>query len=208
MLFSGTTTLAQRFTPRLDGLTAVDILLTAEGERLPGTVQLEVLAWPSREKLRQSQLPAADLPQGDVWKVRPGQPEERWSTFGFEPLADSAGRDLLFVLSYPGSADRPGERLSALAHFPGAYAQPVLLVNGTESKGNLLFRISAAGTRGQAVSVALENLARSQPVLAGSLVFPAGLAVVCVALAAGVLWTIVSGPTQGSASTSRPHDSV
>jgi len=191
MVFAGPITLAQRIVPSRNGLMAVDVVIAAEAANLPGVVTLDVQAWPSREPIRRAQLPAAALSTERVWALRPGRLEERWTTFGFEPVADSARRELLIVLSYAGGVDRPGSRLATLGHFPGRYRVPVMLVNGFEQGGNLPFRLAAAGNRRDALGVALDNLARAQPVMAGTLVFPVTGALTCLAIglaALGALW--------------------
>jgi len=197
MVFAGPTTLAQRIVPSRNGLTAVDVVIAAEAADLPGVVTLDVQAWPSREPLRRAQLPAAGLSTERVWSMRPGRKEERWSSFGFEPVANSAGRDLLFVLSYAGGLDLPGSRLATLGHFPGRYLVPVMLVNGFEQRGNLPFRLASAGTRRDALNVALENGARAQPVMAGTTTFPVGGALAILAIGVAVLGTLWRAPAAG-----------
>ena len=172
MTVAGPRDLGQRFRPGRDRLTAIDLLLAAEGADLRGAVQIELQEWPSRRRLRMGRIAAASVPQGQIWDVRPGQPRETWTSFGFEPLDGGAGQELLFVLSYADGVDRPGERIVTLAHFPGTYPQGGLLVNGDRAAGNLLFRLAAAGTRGEALSAAVANLAGTQPVAPGSLLFP------------------------------------
>jgi hypothetical protein len=133
---------------------------------------------------------AATLPQGQIWEVRPGEPRETWTSFGFEPIRNSAGRDLVFVLTYTDGVDRPGARVVTLAHFPNLYPGGELAVNGfpvERSGGNLVFRAAAAGVRGEALEAALANLARVQPVAPGTLAFPAALAGGCVVLAMAAL---------------------
>jgi hypothetical protein len=187
MLFAGQTTLEQRFVPRRDRLTAIDVLIAAEMPDLPGEIQLEVLDGISRQRLRLSKLRASSAPVGQIWDVRPGQPRERWLSFGFDPITDGRSRDLSFRLSYPEGVDRPGARLATLASFPATYPDGRMLVNGDPISGNLLFRLAAAGTRGAALAVAFENAARVQPVGSGTLAFPVAVGVVCAILAASLL---------------------
>ena len=188
MAFAGQTTLAQRLAPRGDRLVAIDFLITAENADLPGSVQLEILALPGGTALRRARVPAAALPVGQIWEIRPGERGERWTAFGFEPLDGVAGRELLAVLSYADGRDRPGERLVTLAHFPGSYPDGELHVNGAPTDGragDLLFRAARAGTRGEALGVALANLARVQPIAPGTLALPAALGALALALAGG-----------------------
>ncbi|HEU5318710.1 MAG TPA: hypothetical protein VFX49_21530 [Chloroflexota bacterium] len=190
MTVAGRTVLAQRFLPGRDRLTAIDLLLASEEPGLPGDVRLEVQALPSRQVIRQARVSAAALPHGPIWEVRPGQPRERWTSFGFEPVPDTAGRELLLVLSYPDGADRPGQRVATLAHFPGLYPGGELSVNGFPvggGGGNLLFRLASAGTRGEALHAAAQNVARAQPVAGGTLLFPLSLGAGCVLLAMAAL---------------------
>jgi hypothetical protein len=195
MTLAGPNSLGQRFRSRHNGLTAIDLLLTAEAPGMPGNVELEILDAAGASVLRTSQLSVSSLQARQVWELRPGQPAERWTTFGFDPIHDSAGRDLLFRLRYADAPDRPGFRLQTLAHFPSTYRTvdwaPELLVNGFPQGGNLLFRLATAGTRGGAVAVALENLSRGQPVGQGSLAVPGALAAIALTLAAAfvrALW--------------------
>jgi hypothetical protein len=192
MRFAGATTLAQRVRPRLDGFTAADLLVVAEAPGLPGSVELRVEEWPSRRLVRTSRLPAASVPApASPWEARPGQPGERWLSFGFEPIGGSAGRDYLLVLSYPDGRDAAGARLIALAHFPSLYAPGELLVNGAPQDGNLLFRLAARGTHGAALGLAAGNLARAQAIVAGTLVAPGVLAAASAVLAVGLAVAIV-----------------
>ena len=195
MALAAQTTLAQRLVPRHDGLLAIDVLLAAENAGLPGNVQLDVLSFPDRLPLRRARRAVADVPVGQVWEVRPGQPRERWTSFGFEPIDESAGRELLVVLSYADGEDRPGRRLVTLAHFPGSYPDGELYVNGSATDGragDLLFRAARAGTRRQALGVAIENVARTQPLARGTPALPLALGALSLALA-GACAAVLSG---------------
>ena len=187
----GTTTLAQVVRPTLDRITGVDLVVAAERAGLPGMVRLSVEEWPSRRVVRTAAVPAARAPEGSAWRYRPGQSGERWLSFGFEPIEGSAGRDFLFVLSYPDGHDVAGARIATLAHFPSRYPPGDLLVNDDPKSGTLLFRLAAAGTRGAALDAAFRNLARAQPVLQGTLVFPGALTAACVCLAAALAAAVV-----------------
>ena len=186
LIFAGRTALEQRFIPRRDRLTAIDVLIAAENADLPGDIQLEVLDGGSRLRLRLSRLPAALAPVGQIWDMRPGQVRERWSSFGFEPIEDSRNRELLFRLTYPMGNDRPGSRLVTLAALPATYPGGGLALNGDLQTGNLLFRLADAGTRRAALEAGLENLARVQPIAGGTLALPVTLTVLCVACAVSV----------------------
>ncbi|MGH2369481.1 MAG: hypothetical protein ACRDI2_14930 [Chloroflexota bacterium] len=210
MLFAGQTELAQRITPQRDGLTAVDLLISAEERGLPGLIELRIAEWPSRREVRAARRPAADAPAGNPWELRPGQPSERWLAFGFDPIPDSAGRDYLLILTYPEGRDTPGARLGTLAHFPGRYPFGQLEVNGNPANSNLLFRLAAAGTHGQAMLGAADNLARRQPYFPVSLALPAALAGTCLFLAAGLGTAIVRStspptPSPRSGERTRPR---
>lgn len=185
MAFAGQNSLAQRLVPRHDRLVAIDLLLAAENPGLPGFVQLEVVSLPDRTTLRRSRRPLVDVPVGEIWRIRPGEPGEQWTSFGFEAIDGAAGKELLVVLSYLDGQDRPGQRLVTLAHFPGTYPDGELYVNGSPTggrAGDLLFRATRAGTRGAALGVALENVARVQPVARGTLLLPASLGALTLAL--------------------------
>ena len=204
MKFAGETVLAQRVRPTRDRLTAVDLLIAAERPDLPGTVHLAIEEWPAGQVVRTARLPAAAAPVGSAWELRPGQPgrRERWLSFGFEPIAGSAGRTYLLVLRYPDGQDAPGARLATLAHFPNSYLPGELRVNGFpvgEAGGTLLFRLAAAGSRGAAVLGAADNLARAQPFVPGTLVLPGALAATCGGLAAALIWVMLKRQIGGEA---------
>ena len=186
MLLFGNAELAQLVKPTLNGFTAVDFVFSGESLDLPSNVRLDVQIWPERRSVRTSQVPAASLPQGSPLVYRPNQPVERWTTFSFEPIPGSAGQTYLLVLSYPDGPDVAGRRVGTLAHFPSLYLPNGLLVNTFEQNGNLLFRIAASGTRGGAVQAGLSNLARAQPIGAGSLFGPVVALTACAACAVGV----------------------
>jgi hypothetical protein len=191
MAFAGTITLAQRFTPKRDHLTAIDVLLAAENKTLPGSVLLEIQAWPTREVLRTARVPAASIPSLHIWELRPGQPKEQWTTFGFAPITVAEGAELLFQLSYADGTDQPGWRVATLARFPSNYRPNEMFVNGFSQNGNLLFRLASAGMRGQAIGGAGANLARLQPVYSGTLVAPGVLAACCALLAGVIIRSII-----------------
>ena len=195
MLFAGQNFLAQQVIPFRDGLTRVDVLVAAESAGLPGDVELRVEAWPSRRLVRVAGYPAAALPVGSAWSLRHGQSDERWTSFSFERIPDSAGQEYLLVLHYPGGPDVPDGRLATLAHFPGTYPRGQILVNGAPNDGTLLFRLSAAGTHGQALRAAAYNVARRQPLGRDTLVAPGLLALLCAALLLGMgraVWRLPS----------------
>jgi hypothetical protein len=198
MLMAGQGTLSQRLRPERDGLRAVDLIVVAENAALPVEVEVRLAEWPSGTEVRVSRRPAADAPAGEPWRFRPGQPDERWLSFGFDPLPHSAGRDYVLTVAYPEGRDVPGERLAVLAHLPGRYPDGDLTVNGDRLSGNLLFRLAGSGTRGEALSQAGDNLAREQPYFPTSLVLPATLAALALALAlalAAALGIAVAGQT-------------
>jgi hypothetical protein len=190
--FAARTELAQRVVPRRSGFTAVDLVLSAEEPNLPGAVRLTVRDETLGQDVRQARVPAAALPTGSVWQYRPNQPRERWTTFGFEPIPGSAGRSFLVTISYADGRDTPGARLSTLAHLPRSYGLGEFLLNGRELErgGTMLFRLAAAGTNGQAVQTARENLARSLPLGSGTLTLPALLLGCCGALYLALLAAI------------------
>lgn len=213
MTFAGQRSLAQRIKPQQNRLIAVDLLISAEAADLPGDVVLRLEDWPARRLLRTASRPAAMAPAGSAWTIRPGQPRgpgqmerpgqpaqlgERWLTFGFEPVEDSAGHDYLLVVSYPDGADVPGQRLATLAHFPKSYSPGELLVNDDPVNGTLLFRLASLGTRADALQAAGRNLARVQPVAAGTLIFPGALAFVCGTLAMALV-AVFFKPAGGAA---------
>jgi hypothetical protein len=176
LLFAAGNSISQRIRAGRDGLRAVDLIVVAENADLPGDVEVRLSEWPVGRELRVARRPARDVPTGEPWRFRPGQPDEQWLTFGFEPLPDSAGREYRLSLSYPEGRDDPGERLAVLAHFPRRYPYGDLALNGDPRSGNLLFRLAASGTRGTALAQGRDNLARAQPYFPGSLALPAILA--------------------------------
>jgi hypothetical protein len=179
--------LAQIVRPDRDGFSAVDVVLSAERDGLPGEVQLEVQELPGERVLRTSRRRAAELPAGSAWTFRPGSSREQWVTFGFEPILDSAGKDLRLVLTYRDGRDAAGERVAVLARFPRTYPRGVFFVNGFEAGGTLLARLAAAGTRAGVLQEASTNLAHQQPFWTGTLVVPAALMAVSVGFAAAAI---------------------
>lgn len=207
MTVAGIRTLGQTFRPLAGRLTAIDLLLAAEEPGLPGDIRLDVFSAASGERLRTSRVPAAALPTGSPWSLRPGQPGEQWTAFGFEPIDDSGGRELLFVLSYPDAADRPGSRVATLARFPRSYGRGEMVVNEFPASGNLLFRATRAGTRGEALAVAATNVSRVQPLAVDTLAAPLLAGVLCAALAVSIVWVL--GPWRGDArAVQRPGGAV
>lgn len=186
-----TVTIAQHVRPTQNGFTAADFIVVADRPGLPGDVHLDVRVWPAGPVVRTAQMPAAALHTGSVWDFRPGQPAEGWTSFGFPPIADSAGKDYLLVLTYPGGRDADGQRVATLAHFPRTYRLGDIRVNGEDRAGTLLFRLASAGTHGEAVRGAVRTLAQAQPVLTGSELAPAILGGVCIVFAAGLVWAIL-----------------
>lgn len=206
-LFAGRTELAQRVRPLRDQWTSVDLIITAEGEGLPGAIELRIAAWPSREVIRTARRPAAEAPTGDPWALRPGRTQERWLTFGFEPIAEAAGREFVVLLSYPESEDVPGARLGTLVHYPSRYPPGIrqpLERNGTPVEGNLIMRLAAAGTHGLAIQQAGDNLARQQPYWQMTLLLPTALAGACAVLAAGLLLSLTRGGQAPGGASSTP----
>jgi hypothetical protein len=198
MKIGGPVELMQRVRVRRAGLAAVDVLLRAEAPDLPGWAQLRVEAWPGRLALRTARLPAALPAPPTGWLALPQRPPQRWATFTFEPLPDSAGREYLLVFSYPEGQNEAGRRLAIATHFPNSYPYGELLVNGSPADGTLMFRLAGAGTNGDAVRATAYNLARGQPVFAGTLLAPGLLAGASAALLVGLARQSVRFKVQGS----------
>jgi hypothetical protein len=199
LLFAGRGSISQRVTARRDGLRAVDLILVAENPDLPGSVEVRLAEWPSGRELRLARRPAAAVAAGEPWRFRPGQPDEQWQTFGFDPVLDSAGRDFVITLAYPEGNDAPGSRLAVLAHFPRRYPDGTLAIGGDALSGNLLFRLAGSGTHGEAVRQAGDNLAREQPYFPTSLVVPTVLAILCLCGATGLAAAVMAQRGPGAA---------
>jgi hypothetical protein len=187
LLFAGGTTLTQRVRPTRDKFAAVDAILSAESRGLPGSVRLVIQDASSGRVVREGRVPASSLPTGPAWDVRPSSPGERWVTFSFEPIADSAGKEFDLALSYPPpeGVDRPGSRLATLSRAPARYPFSEPPPQSNEAAGVLLVRLAARGTHGDAVHVGLDNIARAQPLGTGSLVASAVSLVVALCFAGG-----------------------
>lgn len=209
MALGGPSTLAQWVLPTRDGLSAVDVVVTAEDADLPGDliVRIEAITagvakmrdadggdvWPDvlpvpdqREILREVRLPIRTLPIGRPFQVGPGTPNETWTRVRFDPIVRSAGRALLVTMASDGGAD-PGTRVTTLARFPRRYDGGELYVNAFRSNGTLLVRLTREETNAAAVRLAIAGGLSRQPFLAGTPIVPGTLLVACGILVLAVV---------------------
>jgi hypothetical protein len=156
----------QSFVPVHDGLDQVDVVIAAENP-VPGTeITFIVKDGPDGAVLRTVRMPVAAIPKGKVMQFRPGSYDQRWTSFHFEPIPDSAGRKLYFSLNGTGI---PGEGTAkTLVFFHNEYKFGQAFLNGEPANAHVPFRAYSQGRVSDLLSSISQNLTANKPGPLGS----------------------------------------
>jgi hypothetical protein len=206
MRIGGPNELAQWVLPTREGLSSIELVLTAEGPNLHGDVIIRIEAlpdaasvglphgeWPAtllplnrRVVLRDVRIPAGSLPVGSAFGTGRGNDGEQWTRVGFEPIVPSVARPLLIAASYPDGGTQPGTRVSTLARFPSTGPRSALYVNTFKADGTLLIRLANDETNAAGVRRVMANVADRLPFGGWSRAVSGTLVTAC-----GILWTAI-----------------
>ena len=179
-----TTSLGQTFVASRDGINRVDVTLSVEHPIDRGTIDFQVMEVPWRQT-REVIRPVAALPAGKVGDFRPGTIMARWYSFEFQPIPDSAGKQLYFSLE---SKDLPeANSVSLLMFFHNEYPSGEAYINGEPVNAHVVFRTYAEGRLMDLIGTLAGNLTKDRPGLLGSSLTYAWLGLVYLLLAAGVI---------------------
>ncbi len=183
------TSVGQTFVARQNGLDRVSVVLAAEKLTDQAQIAFQVKEEPLGPPLRTVKRTISLLPEGDPMKLRPGSLQERWESFDFEPIPDSAGRKLYFSVE---GKDVPRENtVRVLMFYHSGYTQGEAYMNEKSVDAHLAFRASARGRVADYVTVLSENLTRNRPgILANPLTY-LGLGLLYVGLVAVLLRTVM-----------------
>jgi hypothetical protein len=177
-------TLGQTLVANRNGINRVDVVLSTENRVDQGNLKFSIMEVPwsqSREVTR----PVAGLPIGKIGDFRPGTIMQRWYSFSFEPIPDSAGKRLYFSLE---SKELPqSSSVNLLMYFYNEYPFGEAYINGDTTNAHVVFRTYAQGNLGDLIGVWVENLTRDRPGLLGNPATYGLLVLVYLLLAAGTV---------------------
>jgi hypothetical protein len=151
---NGANSLGQTFVPSRDGLDRVDVGLAVQQptDRAELTFQVMEVPW---KKSRTVTRRMSALPVGLVTDYRPGTITERWYSFSFEPVADSAGKEMFFSLE--GREIQGPNSVGLLMFFHNSYPLGEAFLNGEALNANVVFRTYTKGNVLDLTQVVVEN---------------------------------------------------
>ncbi len=181
---NSTTSLGQTFVASRNGINRVDVTLAVERPVDQGDISFQIMEVPWKQT-REMNRPLATLPTGNVGDFRPGTVMARWYSFQFQPIPDSAGKQLFFSLE---SKDLPAANsVNLLMFFHNEYPLGEAYINGTPTNAYIVFRAYAAGHLVDLIGEVAGNLTNGRPGLLGSSLTYIWLGLVYMLLAAGVV---------------------
>lgn len=114
--------------------------------------------------------------------------DERWQSFTFPPIPDSAGRSFYFYLESP--ASELGNAVSVMGRNDDLYPGGQGFINNHPTPGDMTFRIFYRMSLKQKTNWVLESLSAHKPSVWGSKKFYTLLAILYVLLLGTLLWQI------------------
>ena len=173
----------QTFVPERDNLSSVSVVLAAEEPSSQTELAFHVKETPNGTPLRTVKRRMDDVPMGKPEVYAPGTITERWYTFEFEPIPDSAGRHLYFSLE---GKDVPRENTAKLLSFyHNNYPHGEAFLSEQPVNAHVLFRTRSSGQVADLLAILLRNLVAQKPGPLASLV-PFALLVLLYGALAGV----------------------
>ncbi len=155
----------QTFVPSRNGLDRVSVVLAVEQPTDQAAITFNIKATPLGEPLRTIKEPISALPKGKAGDMRPGTLAERWYSFDFEPIADSAGRRLYFSVE---GKDVPRENtVNVLMMYHNGYPLGEAYANEKPLDAHLVFRTYSHGRLADMLTVLASNLAHARPGILG-----------------------------------------
>ena len=155
------TSVGQSFVVRWNNLDSISVVLAAEKPTNQAAITFNVKEEPHGPPLRSVRRTISQLPVGNPLKMRPGTLQERWETFNFAPIPNSAGRKLYF--SVEGKGVQHENTVNVLMFFHSGYPQGTAFMNEKSVNAHLPFRASSRGKVADYVTVLSENLTRNRP---------------------------------------------
>ncbi len=166
-------TIGQTLVATRNGLDRVEVTLSVENPLDQADITFRIEETQGTQS-REVNLPVRDIPVGKVGDFRPGMITERWYSFEFEPIADSAGKQLYFTLKGAGLSGP--NSVSLLMFFHNEYPLGEAYVNGSPVGGHVVFRAYTRGRLWDLIGVLLANATENMPSLLGSPITYIGLA--------------------------------
>lgn len=181
---------AQTFVPLRDNLDGVSLLLSTEESEPTARLAFKLFdGGPDGQLLREVSLPVASLPEGDVFRYRPGGLEEKWTKISFEPVPGSAGRPVYFELDGQGIPTQ--NRVRTMLSFPSKYPRGIAFVNGISRNASVVFRAHSRGPAKGYLWALSSNLTAGRP---GVLSSPAPYVALGAAYLALLAALLILGP--------------
>ncbi len=179
------TSLGQTFVATRNGINKVDVTVSVEHPVDQGEVTFQIMEVPWKQT-REVTRPLTALPVGNVGDFRPGTVMARWYSFQFEPIPDSAGRQLYFSLE---SKELPViNSVSLLMFFHNEYPLGEAYINGEPANAHVVFRAYAEGHLVDLIGTLAGNLTKNRPGLLGNPLTYVWLGLVYMLLAASVVF--------------------
>ncbi len=151
----------QSFVVRWNNLDSISVVLAAEKPADQAAITFNVKQEPHGPPLRTVRRTISRLPVGNPSDMRPGTLQERWETFNFDPIPNSAGRKLYF--SVEGKGVPRENTVKVLMFYHSGYPQGTAFLNEKSVNAHLPFRASSRGKVADYVTVLSENLTRNRP---------------------------------------------
>ena len=183
--------IGQTFISRRDYLDRMSLLLTVEQPNDYSSITFTIRdGGPSGPVLRTVKQQISSLPTGDpfrydVFHLYPV--DQRWSSFDFDPIPDSAGKKLF--LSVEGKYVPPPSKVGVAMMFHSRYPEGTAYVNGGAQNAHVVFRTESRGDVRDYLGVLAENATFDRQGPAANPAIYAVLAAVYLLLLPALLWT-------------------
>lgn len=158
-------TIGQTLVASRNGLDRIEVTLAVEHPLDNANLVFHVQEMPWKES-REVTRGIVSLPVGKAGEFAPGTITQRWYSFEFDPIPDSAGKQFYFTIEGK-TLDGP-HSAGLLMFFHNGYPQGEAYINGNPVGAHVVFKAYSRGKVADLIQALLENTTENQPGLAAS----------------------------------------
>ena len=172
-------TIGQTLVASRNGLDRIELTVSAEKPISNAEIKFRIQEVPWKQSREVTRL-VGSLPIGKASDFGPGTITQRWYSFEFDPIADSAGKQYYFTLEGK-TLERPNS-VGMLMFFHNGYPLGEAYINGNPVGGHVVFRSYTKGRVSDLIAVLAANATANMPGLAGAPFFYAAVGFLYAAL--------------------------